>query len=29
VLGPSIILDNVDMGGERYINEQIPIRVEF
>lgn len=29
VLGPSVILDNVDMGGERYINEQIPIRVEF
>ena len=27
VLGPSIILDNVDMAGERYIDEQIPVEV--
>jgi hypothetical protein len=27
VLGPSVILDNVDMNGERYIDEQIPVEV--
>jgi hypothetical protein len=27
ILGPSIILDKVDMAGERYIDEQIPVEV--
>lgn len=26
--GQSVILDNVDMGGERYINEQIPLAIQ-
>lgn len=26
--GQTVILDDVDMGGERYLNEQIPISVQ-